>query len=154
MVGRYIFALSSLPSDEDLNVFEEKIHYSFANKALLREALQVPSGFNGDGNKRLALIGDKILGLILARSGRNENKTKGKTTEMINARAGNAHLAKQGFVLGIDIFIVKNPCQCDIMPKVMADTMQAIIGAVYIDCNEQIQPCVDVMIVLGLSWPE
>lgn len=78
MVGLYIFALPSLPSDEDLQVLEEKIHYSFANDALLREALQVPSGFNGDGNKRLALIGIKIIGLNLASSGRNKNKTIGK----------------------------------------------------------------------------
>lgn len=78
MVGRYIFALPSLPSDEDLKVFEEKIKYSFANKALLREALQVPSGSNGDGNKRLGLIGDKIFGLTLTSSGRNKNKTIGK----------------------------------------------------------------------------
>lgn len=73
---------------------------------------------------------------------------------MVDVRAGNTHLAKQGFVLGIDKFIVKNPSQRDIMPKVMSTTMEAIVGAVYLDCNQQIQPCVDVMTVLGLSWPE
>lgn len=73
---------------------------------------------------------------------------------MIAQRASNAYLAKQGFIHGIDKFIVKNPSQFDIMPKVMATTMEAIIGAVYLDCNQQIQPCADVMTALGLSWPE
>lgn len=73
---------------------------------------------------------------------------------MIQQRASNAYLAKQGFVLGIDKFIVKNPSQFEIMPSVMATTMEAIVGAVYLDCNQQIQPCADVMTALGLSWPE
>lgn len=75
MVGRYICAL---PSDEELQVFEEKINYSFTNYTLSREALQVSNGFNGDGNKDLALIGDSILDLIIVISGRKKNKTKGK----------------------------------------------------------------------------
>lgn len=75
MVGRCIFAL---PSDEELQVFEEKINYSFTDYILSREALQVSSGFNGDGNKKLALIGDRILDLIIVTSGRNKNKTRGK----------------------------------------------------------------------------
>ncbi|KAF7525649.1 hypothetical protein PCG10_004640 [Penicillium crustosum] len=151
MVGRYICAL---PSDEELQVFEEKINYSFTNYTLSREALQVSNGFNGDGNKGLALIGDSILDLIIVISGRKKNKTKGEISEMIQLKASNAALAKQGFVLGIDRFIVKNPSQIEIMPKVMATTMEAIVGAVYIDCNEQIQPCEDVMTALGLSWSE
>lgn len=75
MVGRYILAL---PSDEELQVFEKKINYSFTDYVLLREALQASSGFNGDGNKKLALIGDRILDLIIVTSGRNKNKTRSK----------------------------------------------------------------------------
>lgn len=75
MVGHYIFPL---PSDEDLQVFEKKTNYSFANDTMLREALQVSSGFNGDGNKKLALIGDVILELVIVILGRDKNKTRGK----------------------------------------------------------------------------
>ncbi|KAJ5941932.1 hypothetical protein N7516_002100 [Penicillium verrucosum] len=151
MVGHYIFPL---PSDEELQVFEKKINYSFANDALLREALQVSSGFNGDGNKKLALIGDTILDLVIVTLGCDKNKTRGEISITIQQRASNAYLADQGFIHGIDKFIVKNPCQCKIMPNVMATTMEAIIGAVYLDCNQQIQPCIDVMTALGLSWPQ
>ncbi|KAJ5203429.1 hypothetical protein N7449_005508 [Penicillium cf. viridicatum] len=151
MVGRYIFAL---PSDEELQVFEEKINYSFANNALLREALQVPNGSNGDGNKKIALIGDIILDLVIVTSGYDKNKTRGEISKISQQRVSNVNLAKQGFVHGIDRFIVKNRSQFDIMPSVMATTMEAIVGAVYLDCKQQIQPCADVMTALGLSWPE
>ena len=73
---------------------------------------------------------------------------------MIQLKASNASLAKQGFILGIDKFIVKNRSQFEIMPNVMATTMEAIVGAVYLDCNQQTKPCADVMTALGLSWPE
>lgn len=73
---------------------------------------------------------------------------------MIKNKAGNANLYKQGFNLGIDKFIIKNPSQVDIGRNVMATTMEAIIGAVYLDCNQRIQPCADVMAALDLSWTE
>lgn len=44
-----------LPSDEELQVLEQKINYTFANRALLREALQSPNKYNEDGNRTLAL---------------------------------------------------------------------------------------------------
>jgi ribonuclease-3 len=73
---------------------------------------------------------------------------------MIKEKAGNAYLSQQGFDLGIDKFIVKNPSQSFVGNKVMAATMEAIVGAVHLDCNGQIAPCADVMTALGLSWPE
>lgn len=81
MVGRYIL---THPLDEELQVLEKKINHSFANGALLREALHVPSGWNGDGNKELALIGDIILDLVIGTSGRNKNKTRGKRFTLAN----------------------------------------------------------------------
>ncbi|KAJ5505379.1 hypothetical protein N7453_004336, partial [Penicillium expansum] len=138
----------------ELLVFEKKINYNFANRALLREALQGSNALNGDGNKTLALIGVRVLGLVIVASGWNKNKTRKGISAMIDERAGTGNLHDQGFERGIDKFIVKNPCQSQIGRNVMIDTMQAIVGAVYLDCNEQIPPCADVMTALGLSWPE
>ncbi|KGO73438.1 hypothetical protein PITC_085760 [Penicillium italicum] len=151
MVGRYIYPHLS---DENLQVFETKINYHFVNRDLLRKALEACSGFNGDGNKRLALIGDSILHLVLVTSGLSKNKSRAQISDMLQKRTGNVYLGKQGFDLGIDKLVVKNPSQPEIMPSVMATTMEAIVGAVYLDCNQQISPCADVMTALGLSWPE
>ncbi|CAG8905856.1 unnamed protein product [Penicillium egyptiacum] len=152
MVGRHIYLF--LPSDAELEDFEKKIKYRFSNRALIREALQASSAVNEDGNKTLALIGDKLLDVVIVTSGRSKNKIRGDISNMIQQKAGNDYLCKQGFALGIDKFIVKNPSQSDVGKKVMAATMEAIVGAVFLDCNKQIAPCADVMTALGLSWPE
>ncbi|KAJ5374595.1 hypothetical protein N7517_006601 [Penicillium concentricum] len=53
------------PSDEELQVFEEKINYHFTNRLLIREALQTCNGLNQDGNKTLAMIDDAIVHLVI-----------------------------------------------------------------------------------------
>ncbi|KAJ6189779.1 hypothetical protein N7519_004687 [Penicillium mononematosum] len=60
----------------------------------------------------------------------------------------------QGFRLGLDQVIVKNPSQTFIGNRLMAPTMEAIVGAVYTDSNQQIPVCADVMTALGTSWSE
>ncbi|KAJ5597380.1 hypothetical protein N7537_007464 [Penicillium hordei] len=88
MVGRYIFPA---PSDEALQVFEEKINYPFGNDALPREALQA-------------------FGISMKMAIRN----------LPSSRVRNAHRAKQGFIHGINRFVVTHPSRSGIMPNVMA----------------------------------
>ncbi|OQE43642.1 hypothetical protein PENCOP_c003G03419 [Penicillium coprophilum] len=138
------------PSDEDLQVLEMKSHYRFTNRLLIREALQASSGFNQDGHKTLAMIGDSILRLVLVTHGYYGKQITGQISDTISKKASTANLSKQGFDLGIDKFIVKNS-QPFVGPNVMATTTEAIVGAVYVDCNQQIQPCAVVMSALGVS---
>jgi dsRNA-specific ribonuclease len=54
----------------DLNkAFEDEIGYNFSSQTLLNEALQSPGdtsdGEYSAGNKRLALVGDSVLALML-----------------------------------------------------------------------------------------
>ncbi|KAJ5971869.1 uncharacterized protein N7479_001787 [Penicillium vulpinum] len=142
------------PSDEVLEVFEKKIKYRFNDRARAREALQAAAGFNGDGNKDLALIGDAILRLVIVNYGYTQNYTKGYISNVITEKANNAYLAKQGFALEINNFVVRNNSQPTVGRKVMAATMEAIVGAVFLDCDQQIAPCVDVMAALGIFSPE
>ncbi|KAJ6148999.1 hypothetical protein N7471_000198 [Penicillium samsonianum] len=152
MEGHRVFPF--LPSDEELQLFEEKIKYRFTDRIWARKALQTSSAFNEDGNKTLAMIGDAILRLVIVDHGHQEKKTRGEISNMITRKASNAYLSDQGFDLGIGEFIIMNPSQFVIGHNVMAATMEAIIGAVYLDCNQQIQPCADVMAALDLSWTE
>jgi ribonuclease-3 len=73
---------------------------------------------------------------------------------MIQYKAGNAYLSREGVRLGLGQLIVKNPSQSFIGNKIMASTMEAIVGAVYLDTNQQIPVCADVMMGLGISWSE
>lgn len=60
-------------------------------------------------------------------------------TNAQNTRATNENLAKIGFSLGMDTYIQLNPSAQGIVPeRLMATTMEAIIGAVYLDRNRDI----------------
>ncbi|KAJ5781841.1 uncharacterized protein N7518_010324 [Penicillium psychrosexuale] len=150
-LGRYIF---QLPSDEELQVLEQKINYSFSNRTLLREALQPATWVNEDGNKKLAMVGNSIMRLVIVNHGLKEKKTRGQISDMFTLKASKSSLCAQGFYLGISEFVVKRPTQLVVGPTIMATTMEAIVGAVYLDCNEQIQPCAVVMNALDIAWSE
>ncbi|CDM37817.1 Ribonuclease III domain [Penicillium roqueforti FM164] len=170
-LGRYIF---QLPSDEELQVLEQKINYSFSNRTLLREALQPATWVNEDGNKKLAMVGNSIMRLVIVNHGLKGKKTRGmcfshtgyyftnlrfrlwlgQISDMFTLKASKSSLCAQGFYLGISKFVVKRPTQLVVGPTIMATTMEAIVGAVYLDCNEQIQPCAVVMNALDIAWSE
>jgi len=60
-------------------------------------------------------------------------------TNAQNTRATNQNLSRIGFSLGIDHYIQLNPAAQGIIPeRLMATTVEAIIGAVHFDCNKDI----------------
>lgn len=70
-------------------------------------------------------------------------------------RAGRDFLARRGYELGLDECVFKNPSQGDdVHAGPMADTMSAIIGAIFFDCEESICCTERAMDRLGISWPE
>lgn len=61
-------------------------------------------------------------------------------TNAQNTRATNENLANIGFVLGIDVYIQLNPSAQGVVPgRLMATTIEAIVGAVYLDCKRNIE---------------
>lgn len=51
----------------------------------------------------------------------------------------NNNLAQAGLAIGLDRFVVKNPCQPgQVSPRVMADTVEALIGAAYLDGGAEV----------------
>ncbi|KAI2787039.1 hypothetical protein POX_f07394 [Penicillium oxalicum] len=59
--------------------FEKVIGHHFHDQGLLEEALE-ESGLSSAGNERLALVGDKILALMLLRRWYREGNTTGMFT--------------------------------------------------------------------------
>lgn len=70
-------AAVSFPEEGQLLAVEELIGFRFTNRYWLLEALQAAGLINRDGNKKLAIIGDKVLGLILALEGYARNEARG-----------------------------------------------------------------------------
>ncbi|CAI7572302.1 unnamed protein product [Penicillium glandicola] len=144
-----------LPSDEQLQVLEEKIGYRFKNRALARKAFQsANSSRDSDGNKILAMAGDEVHRLVIISHGCNKSKTREQISDMITKRASNACFDLRGYHLGIDQFVPKGLHQLFIAKRQMTTIMEAIIGAVYLDCNQAIPPCAGVMAALDISWSE
>lgn len=60
-------------------------------------------------------------------------------TNAQNTRATNENLANIGFRLGINVYIQLNPSAQGVVPmRLMATTVEAIIGAVYLDCKKNV----------------
>ena len=139
---------------------EATIGYDFTDPLILWEALQAAGSgirFAGtrhfpDGNKRLAVLGDTILQLVLVQDWYDSAEVRGivvfgyiavvpasytepgRASDIVQDVGSNANLDRAGRIHGLDEFICRNPSQAGyISPATMTATMEAILGAVYLD---------------------
>ena len=133
-------------SDFDFTQLEKNIQYAFKNKEFLKNALthktyafeaKIPVEFN----ERLELLGDSILGFVVAEQLYKSNRyfSEGELTRRRSIFVNNEFLAKKAKELDIGSFILlgkgerkqngyKNPTN-------LANALEALIGAVYLDSN-------------------
>ncbi|KAF5852415.1 hypothetical protein GGP41_007879 [Bipolaris sorokiniana] len=115
------------------------LKYRFSNRKLLDKAL-LPAGApasnkhiqgEAEGNKRLALLGDSVLQEAVLGPWYN---SKESTTQRS----------------GISNCIAKIPCQQGQVPqKTAASTVEALVGAVYLDCGKDISKVMQVLEAIG-----
>ena len=75
-----------------------------------------------------------------------------KGSNMISRIGGNTNLANIGQHLGLTRYIGKNKAQGQmISTRVMSATVEAIIGAVFLDCNYDIPAVRQVMETIGIE---
>ncbi len=158
-------------SEKGIRIYavETLVQYRFHNPALLWEALQGPSVIIDstgkpvppDGNKRLAIVGDAAIRLALAENWYPGKTSKGKFTvtesnilfrlmqslgnfsNIATAVGSNANLNKIGLEIGLERFIYGV-----FGGKTIADTVEAILGAVFLDSG--LKKVKDVMDTLDL----
>ncbi|KAF3045353.1 hypothetical protein E8E11_007882 [Didymella keratinophila] len=122
--------------------------YTFTNKLLAAEAVQMAgpqvavvyqSSFRGlPNNKRLSVLGDAVLTKVLcghwfsARDRHGKELNAGDWTTLRNDMLSNDSLARRGYDHGIDPFVYCN-IGTIVSAKMIASTLEAIIGAVYQD---------------------
>ncbi|KAF7117630.1 hypothetical protein CNMCM5793_006722 [Aspergillus hiratsukae] len=151
--------ISPMSLDERAGFVENIIQYSFTNRAILHEALRTPGApvitgrpHRSDGNKDLAQIGDAVLELVLVKDGYEDNNVA-RGDRIVQSQASNRHLAHMGFKAGLESVILINPSQPTVSTGVMATTVEAILGAVYLDSEMNVQAVRAVMALLDLGWP-
>ena len=132
--------------EKKVSKLEKKINYKFNNKELLIRALthktyafesKTPIEFN----ERLELLGDSILGFIVAEQLYKTNKyfSEGELTRRRSSLVSNNFLAEKAKELDIGKYLLlgigetkqnghKNPTN-------LANALEAIIGSIYLDSD-------------------
>ncbi|KFY02952.1 hypothetical protein O988_01770 [Pseudogymnoascus sp. VKM F-3808] len=138
---------------------EDLTGYAFNNDELLWEAVQAP-GSNAaflypEGNKRLAMIGDSVLKPIILDDLRPRNMTIGAMNNIVQVIVNNTNVERIGRQIHIDEIVNRNPAQQgSVSPRTITDTVQAILGAVYLDSGRNIDCVRLVMVKFGLWGQE
>ncbi|MCJ1294020.1 hypothetical protein MMC34_005577 [Xylographa carneopallida] len=121
---------------------EVMIHYDFKEPLLAWEALQLPG--NGvseigsrqlpDGNKRLAILGDHALDLVLCSEWHKSEMSKGRWSKIRVDVSSNSSLHRTGVLFNIGSVLQGNPTNPQPISNVMmATAVEAVIGAVFRD---------------------
>lgn len=122
---------------------EKRLGYRFKSETLLAQALTHAS-FRGDGrsrvdNERLEFIGDRVLGLAIVEllSSVFPSANEGELARRYNNLVNGAMCARVGRELGLGPFLFLSESESESGGRnkdtIIADAMEAILGAVFID---------------------
>jgi len=128
---------------EKVKKFQRGINYSFVNKHLLKQALTTPQLANQSESQdyeALETIGDAVIKLIfLMKKYKRGINSPGKMTQLKQHLENDktlTYIAQKYFDL--DKFVYKAKNQIIKGSKILADVLEAVCGALYIDSNENI----------------
>ncbi|KAL8910887.1 MAG: hypothetical protein Q9171_003842 [Xanthocarpia ochracea] len=156
-------AMASAQMNNAVDGVEHIIGYVFKDRFLLWEALQAAGSSVlqagnrtiPNGNKRLALLGDTILQLVLVEQwyagGQARDTSDGSPVVFDRDRqrvGSNNNLNTLGIQAGLDFFVNLAGGTTVVSPVTMSATVEAILGAVYLDGG--LQAVTPVMQALGL----
>jgi len=130
---------------ERRKLFENQLGYQFRDRSLLDNALlhrshsQVTGAEPGTSNERLEFLGDAVLGVVV-----NEylylayaQHSEGDLTKMKSLLVCGSRLAEVATTLGLGEYIQMSRAEAATggrhRASILADTTEAVIGAVYLD---------------------
>ena len=119
-------------------VLQSKINYKFKNINLLTQSLTHKSFDSIKNNEKLEFLGDRVLGLVIAKKlletypDEKEGVLDKKFASLVNKKtclevAKNINLEKFILILNSNIKRIK------IEDKIISDSCEALIGAIYLD---------------------
>ena len=122
----------------DYSKLEKKINVKFKNKSLLIRSLTHKSFNKTNNNEKIEFLGDRVLGLIIAKKlleiypEEKEGILDKKFASLVNKKT----CLQIGKNIGLkDYILIFNPKNrsISIEDKVISDTCEALIGAIYLD---------------------
>jgi dsRNA-specific ribonuclease len=132
---------------QQLNELEQHIGYSFNNQGYLRCALtyqrvtdeRQPDG-TGQSFQALQLVGDSVIKYSIATLlciEQNSLSSRGDLHTKVAPHISNFNLSRIGKELNLSEFIIKGKDVFEPTDKMLADTVEAILGAIVIDQQQQ-----------------
>ena len=119
-------------------ILEKKINIKFKNKDLLAQSLTHKSFDTNKNNEKIEFLGDRVLGLVLAKKlldiypEDKEGVLDKKFASLVNKKTC-LEIAKN---INLDKFILTfnpNNKKIKIEDKIVSDSCEALIGAIYLD---------------------
>ena len=119
-------------------ILEKKINIKFKNIELLKKSLTHKSFDSKDNNEKIEFLGDRVLGLVLAKKlleiypDDKEGTLDKKFASLVNKKTC-LEIAKN---INLDKFILtfnSNNKKIKIEDKILADSCEALIGAIYLE---------------------
>jgi ribonuclease-3 len=130
--------ISCQESYQQLEELERQIGYTFTDKLLLRKAMthaaySVQNELAVTHNERLEFLGDSVLDVVVSHYLFEKFKTasEGKMSQLRTRLVRNTFLAITGQKLNLNRYILHYRYH-DIDSSIVADTVEALIGAIYI----------------------
>ena len=117
---------------------EKKIDVKFKNKDLLIQALTHKSFNPNENNEKIEFLGDRVLGLVIAKKlleiypGEKEGILDKKFASLVNKKTCLDIAKKINLASYVKTFNPKNK-KIKIEDKIIADSCEALIGAIYLD---------------------
>jgi len=134
--------------DVILRKLEKRLGVTFSDKAVLEQALthrsiQGQSEASSETNERLEFLGDAVLGLVIGDHlyQKFPDLTEGELTKMKAVIVSEVSLSETARKLGLGQFLLvakgEDASGGRDRPSILADAMEAIIGAVYVDQGQE-----------------
>ncbi len=127
----------------DLNAFEARLGFQFADASLLTQALTHSSALDlapqGGSNQRLEFMGDRVLGLVVSEAllDRHPKAEEGELALLFNALVRKETCAEVAKQLGLGGYLALGPGEEKAggreKPAILADACEALIAAIYLD---------------------
>jgi ribonuclease-3 len=122
----------------NISKFEKKLKIKVKNKPLIINALTHKSSNYINNNEKLEFLGDRVIGLILSKKlfDLYPNESEGDLDKRFAKLVNRETCAFIGMSIGVGDFIILGDQNKKITKKdekILCDTCEAIIGAIYID---------------------
>jgi ribonuclease-3 len=123
----------------DFSGLEERIAYTFSDKELLEQAFLHASADAGQSYDRLEFLGDAVLELVISEAVFTQKPefTEGMLTKSRAALVSEVSLAEAARTLCLSQYLILGKGERSSggmdKPSILADVVEAMIGAVYLD---------------------